>query len=61
MDTEDEAKTKLCPMAFASPERKACAGSLCMAWRTAPDILLDGRYVSVGFCGIAGDPEQAFK
>lgn len=61
MYTEEEAKVKLCPVAFASMQRTACSGSLCMAWRHAPHIKVDGKLYDVGFCGLAGEPDQAFR
>ena len=61
MYTEEEVKGKLCPVAFATMEQRTCSGSVCMAWRHAPDIKLDGKLYTVGFCGLAGEPDQAFR
>lgn len=67
--TEDEAKTKWCPMVQhvenaaigASLNRPAssasanCIGSECMAWRTnSYELKPDKSKVVHGFCGLAG-------
>jgi hypothetical protein len=59
--TEDEAKTKWCPLAqisFKSDEIQVCAASNCMMWRwevTNPDYVgPEGKYHDQGYCGVGG-------
>jgi hypothetical protein len=59
--TEDEAKTKWCPLAqisFRSDEIQVCAASNCMMWRWTDErgkIQGSGDWVPItGFCGLAG-------
>lgn len=60
--TEDEAKTKWCPMlasnSAAFNKKNSCIGSSCMGWRkhdTAVTINVNtaSKIVSKGFCGFA--------
>ena len=53
--TEDEAKTKWCPV----KPQMTCLGSLCMAWRQTSatyfnPAISDGPVR--GYCGLAGKP-----
>ena len=56
--TEEEAKTKWCPLAQIAvmepcPHIQTCAGSNCMMWRLEKDLYRDDY---VGYCGLAGKP-----
>ena len=55
--TEDEAKTKWCPMTLGRtpPNPEACGGSACMAWRESPPPPEIVGPIH-GFCGLAGIP-----
>lgn len=68
--TEDEAKTKACPMAatFGGSQQLAdgpgphCIGPACMAWRTARiGRVREGdeyqTFTTEGFCGLSGSPQ----
>ena len=52
--TEDEAKTKICPPSLMSGGSNKCQTTECMAWRWAkkPTETEPGT----GYCGLAGDP-----
>lgn len=63
--TEEQARTKWCPMAFAGPEAwEKCCGSECMAWVQTDNLpdppTHDGKsgepynpvYKPAGFCGL---------
>lgn len=58
MDTEDEAKKKLCPM--VKPDRGEgyapvyCIASGCMAWRWGLTWDKERTPVQGGYCGLAG-------
>ena len=65
--TEEEAKTKWCPMvglaaaAFrgdASNASKNCIGSACMMWRVEHEKYFetDNGIARSGYCGLAGKP-----
>lgn len=56
--TEDEAKTKWCPMlasnSAALNKKNSCIGSSCMGWRKTNDFVrIPNKSVEVGFCGFA--------
>ena len=68
MYTEEEAKTKWCPMAMVQyisgsynrhHERKSnippCIASSCMMWRVDEIDMLDPKE-STGYCGLGGKP-----
>lgn len=60
MLTEEQAKTKTCPILLAAaPQRAgaptpngACIGSQCMVWRWIPNGT--GGPSKLGFCGLGG-------
>jgi hypothetical protein len=64
--TEDNAKTKWCPMAkdkgpplhdLYNPYEVMCIGSECMVWRwEKPNELLGDGLSMYGYCGLAGKP-----
>lgn len=67
MLTEDQAKTKWCPLANTprfSHQTEDCIGSACMAWRRelvstfSTDSNGDHIETVVGFCGAFGRPGQ---
>lgn len=69
--TEEEAKTRWCPMARTGDEHDRCITSSCMMWREIwldrdvykftpnPDgsvTCADGPSLIGGYCGLAGKP-----
>lgn len=65
--TEEEAKTKMCPMTFPRSgsigergQEDPCIGSACMAWRWSDEYsktdLGGGHSINepTGYCGLAG-------
>lgn len=69
--TEEQARTKWCPMVrfsmseddnnscnnrTLSPEVRNCIAYDCMMWRTARKSSTDKPIVEVGYCGLAGKP-----
>lgn len=60
--TEDEAKTKWCPMSLSAGKNQYCAGSKCMAWIQTDNEYLPqpgftttpGDQLPAGYCGLAG-------
>ncbi|TNE58588.1 MAG: hypothetical protein EP341_02955 [Sphingomonadales bacterium] len=59
MMTEEEAKTKKCPIVSREPNVQPCAGSDCMMWRWLPAFNAAGKELvgsTKGFCGLAGKP-----
>jgi len=66
--TEQEAKTKWCPMAYTNrgeemrpPESVRCITSECMMWRwnvrgAWVNGVYDDNYPVEGYCGLGGEP-----
>lgn len=59
--TEDEAKTKWCPMvrdngSNLNGESSRCIGSACMAWRWKHELVVHGESLR-GYCGAFGKIE----
>ena len=57
--TEDEAKTKLCPLIRQSEIKTTlCLASECMMWREhhPPTPPIGQPPIKRGYCGLAGDP-----
>ena len=60
--TEDEAKTKLCPLIRQSEIKTTlCLASGCMFWRwhNPPAPTMKQPPQARGYCGLAGDPYPA--
>jgi hypothetical protein len=55
MITEQEAKTKWCPMVRSAPNEAAhCVASNCMMWRWANYGTIPAQTDVLGYCGLAG-------
>ena len=60
--SEQEAKERLCPQKIAwkaDPLTHLCHGSDCLAWRWGQELEI-GQNTSalLGYCGLAGKPEE---